>query len=447
MMNANVRRLVFDRSPRGLSWVVLFCWMISGILAAEFALGQGRANALMVYSAGAWAMLGVGKIPAWRTLPVSQKDLRQAQFWQFIGIPYLLTFSSAFIGVAVMAAAGFLRASWIEILGLMSVGTLVALTMGASPLLRTMLGNLLGPVGSLIATSIPMIGAIGLASFVLIGEVNRAVLLTVNWLGALSLILFHAALIFNQSLPLALPVSQIKTPQASSLVPHPPVRFIAGRPTARPSGFWTLFGWSFWRVAPYAAFTLGAYAIFGIATRYAPASSVLLAVYSLQLIPLFSLLASLSPTLIDFQRVRAGLPISVFKRTLAIHLVSPALLVPTWVVMIGVTALAHPAAISPKWWIDCGLSSLMASALTALAAPLQMRFGQKGFALFLATFSGLWSFMLARGGASTWNPTFAGLMTLALLAGWIWTYLELAYGRKAYQNRAPALARWRGAAS
>jgi len=37
-----------------------------------------------------------------------------------------------------------------------------------------------------------------------------------------------------------------------------------------------------------------------------------------------------------------------------------------------------------------------------------------------------------------------GILVVLVPAGWVWTWLELAYGRAAYRQRLTAFTRWRG---
>jgi hypothetical protein len=178
----------------------------------------------------------------------------------------------------------------------------------------------------------------------------------------------------------------------------------------------------------------------------------------LQFAPLLCAFLTIS-ALMEPQRVQGGLPVSAFGRTLALHLVVPALLLPTWVLMIALGTLLHPEAMTPRWWIDCGMTTLLAWSFGAIIRPVALRLGRLGvievsivFTMVVLIESVDGAEMFVEGGASEgslspWGLAIIGLLIITLIAGWVWTYVELAYWRKAYQSQELAADRWRGAAT
>lgn len=455
MMNANVRRLVFDLTPRALGWASMVYWILIGVFAAMWASGYTQPNVLMANCVGIWVMLGTGKIQIWRVLPVSQSELRQAQYWQGLGIPYFVTAVCALIGIGAAGATGHLKVSPVEILAFLSAESLLIFTMGGASLLRTLLDQTLGKVGSTVAAVIPLLFATGLALVYVLGRSSDTLLQVLIWLGALTLVLCLAALAWNQKLPLTLPEAPILGRRQHLPVASPRGESSADRSPVRPTGFWTLFGSSLQRVAPFAGVMSGIVAILVLTMRYGPLGGVANPTYLLAFTPLLCPIVAMVGYLMESHRVVGGLPVSAFKRSIALQGLTPALLAPTWAFMIALGALANPEAMTFQWWLNTSLNSLIAMALGAVAVPIQLRFGPRFIVIFLGFVAATWAGLLA--GFSDraayqrcldhWGPVIVGVLILTILSGWIWTYVELGYGRRAYRTSPLAAATWRGAPS
>jgi hypothetical protein len=158
------------------------------------------------------------------------------------------------------------------------------------------------------------------------------------------------------------------------------------------------------------------------------------------------------------QRVRAGLPVSALGRTFALHLVVPAFLLPTWGLIFALPAFLRPDALTSHWWILCGFTSLVALSFGAASLPAGLRFGRSGIWLVYGVFNAV-SLVISlqptqfgkrwalEGQLSLRDLSIIGVLVIILISGWIWTYLELAFWRKAYQPQSLIPTRWRGAAN
>jgi hypothetical protein len=185
--------------------------------------------------------------------------------------------------------------------------------------------------------------------------------------------------------------------------------------------------------------------------------------FALGLAPLFSSVLALV-ALWEPQRVRAGLPVSALGRTFALQLVVPAFLLPTWGLIFARAAslrpdaILRPDAMPSGWWILCGFTVLVALSFGAASLPAGLRFGRNGIWLVYVVFSAVnlvISFQPTRfgerwaleGQLSLTDLTIMGVLVIILILGWIWTYMELACWRKAYEPQSLIPTRWRGAAT
>jgi len=180
---------------------------------------------------------------------------------------------------------------------------------------------------------------------------------------------------------------------------------------------------------------------------------------ALALAPLVCLVLA-QVALLEPPQVRGGLPVSALGRTAALQFVLPALLFPAWVLMIALGAMFRPDAMTPHWWIAGGFTSLVALCLGAVSYPVTLRLGRLGLPVLFGGLLGggvvptigSWPMSFGQGWAfegrpSTGDLTTIGALILIVILGWIWTYLELAYWRKAYQPQTVIPTRWRGAAT
>jgi hypothetical protein len=98
------------------------------------------------------------------------------------------------------------------------------------------------------------------------------------------------------------------------------------------------------------------------------------------------------------------------------------------------------------------MTSLLAWSFGAIIPPVALRLGRLGVGLLsgvLTMLVGIKSGLGTDEGRPDGSMSLAiiGLLIITLIAGWVWTYVELAYWRKAYQAQGLAADRWRGAAT
>ncbi len=100
MMNANIRRLVFDLSPRGYVWGQGFGWLLLAIVAAAGTSipEHYSSGALLGLFASIWGWICTSKFDLWQKLPIAIKELKLTQFVLIFGIPTILVITSNFSG-------------------------------------------------------------------------------------------------------------------------------------------------------------------------------------------------------------------------------------------------------------------------------------------------------------------------------------------------------------
>ncbi len=104
-----------------------------------------------------------------------------------------------------------------------------------------------------------------------------------------------------------------------------------------------------------------------------------------------------------------------------------------------------------------GLTSLASVFMSAVALPMFLRFGPRAPFLFIGVLAGPIGATTGIGTAAALHarhifglPIDLGILILAVgfavlvPLGWVWTWLELAYGRAAYRQRLTAFTTWRG---
>ena len=153
-------------------------------------------------------------------------------------------------------------------------------------------------------------------------------------------------------------------------------------------------------------------------------------------------------------RALAGLPLTPLARAVALQTIAPLMQIPVFALMCALMAVTAPGALTPAWLAAYGVTMLGLLAAASLSAGVNLRFGQKGMALMVGVLGmivGLASgYMAARheahpaAGSGVTAPAAALLLILPLVAGWVWTWAELAYGRAAYRHRPPSTPYWRG---
>jgi hypothetical protein len=459
VISANVRRLVLDPAPLWPTGIGLLMWAMIGLLGGVWATGRGAApNILMVFPAGVLGSNILHKVRTWQILPLSQSELRQAQLWCLFGRPYLLAVIPMAFAVGVDIALGALGVSPVEILAFVFGEITLLFLIGIAVPLIALIRQQLSPRVTLLG-AVPYLVAAFLVFHWGPGSPISANASEMLWCGGLCLIATLAAYVCSPWIPLALPAA-FQTARVKSLAPSR-----RDRPSVRSSGTKGSNGRSLF-TALFARIPLFAVCLFVIVPMvilFAGQETLkrvfVSPMFVLLFTPWLSLPLAVSVIAVVSQRMLGGLPLSAFKRTLALQLISPVLVAFLGVLMIAVASLLQPQAMTVDWWLYCGLSSLATIAISASALPTQLRFGQSAFAVFAALIiahigvgGGVLAVMGGRASgavglfASSRAPVIVGFLIALMFVGWIWTYVELAYGRRAYQQRPTLPTTWRGAA-
>jgi hypothetical protein len=119
--------------------------------------------------------------------------------------------------------------------------------------------------------------------------------------------------------------------------------------------------------------------------------------------------------------------------------------------------VAGPHGISTEWLRSLALVGLGVLTLSAVALPLTLRFGTKAPILMVLPFGllggvcGGIAVILAKHPALLFGVSLrvmfwivVGLQVVLLLGGWVWTWLEIAYGRAIYRQWSWMPVSWRG---
>jgi len=462
-MSKNVRRLVLDFSPIVQNAIGLILWVVIGFLSALWMAGKGSPNIMMVFSASIATMTYTIKTPIWRTLPVSSAELGRTQWWYAFGRPLLFAIATFALAIVTVASGGWLKVAPRDLLAFGCSELCLMTLMGLAPLLSTGLAASMGAVGFALGIGPPLAAAFGLGlrwtdkdGFTAHGpEMFPA--------GACAAAVLLVIWVLAPWLPLASqrPARQKKERGARAKIK------VAPRYNTSDVNSTSAIGWG----ALAAVFTSMALRIFvplcalvvlavvSVQQRVLGTSLPFSPVWGLQLLPLFVYFSLAAVTWILPQRVLGGLPQTAEQRALAIQLIAPALLVPAGLATAGLAWLLDREAVNIAWLVICSLQVLGGIALAALSLPLRMRFGQIGSVLAGVVFALPMGFIgallptSARGAQQLFGvdihlviAILSVSLFLLLVGSWIWTWLELKYGRAAYrQITSPLIGlRWRG---
>ena len=455
MMNANVRRLVFDLSPRPIIWIQLIASLFLIYTSIEWWRGHNATTILIMATWYTCILSYVSKIQTWKTLPVNINEIRKAQFCIILVVPWLLPF--ACISFGFWGASYFfpLKVSHRELLALISAVIFMGSSIGFSIFIRQM--TMRDKTGALFYSELLSFLPVCMSfygGFQLVNGDNPTIisLILLILCGVASLSLVLLALIWIQKLPVLLPLDSNPSRGARPSDPSPSTLSRAYRPPTGRSGVWRLVASSLGPLVPAVCVTFGIIPTVVLALNYGLLPTSTTPMLYLKIVPPIFCALLLIPALMEPQRVRGTLPVSALGRTLALQLVVPALLLPALVLVIALGTLLHPEAMTPRWWIGCGMTSLCAWSFIAIARPVALRLGRLGVGMLCVVFTFLFSLTMALGtreGRDDGSMSLAiiGLLIITLIAGWVWTYVELAYWRKAYQSQGLAADRWRGAAT
>ena len=455
MMNANVRRLVFDLSPRWLLWVQVLGWLILGASAAS---DGSTAGPFLGIWGSFWGLICVSKFAAWQSLPIRFQDIKRAQVWVLVGVPFItiITANTSGVGYAILSdrfneTISFILAK-ISCQLIFSTSWLFYVSPNLLSKRLKDFWNLIISILLLISTALALNLTLGISK-------SHTILHLTILLGIISILSCISALVWSQYLPLVSPGKSSPSRGARPSEPSSATPSRAYRPPTGRSGVWRLFASSIGRVAPFAGVAYGLLAMVFLAPKPMGISALEMPMAALALAPLVcSVLAQVA--LLEPPQVRGGLPVSALGSTAALQLVLPALLIPAWVLMIALGAMFRPDAMTPHWWIAGGFTSLVALCFGAASYPVTLRLGRLGLPVLFGglcggvvgstigsspmSFGQRWAF---EGRPSLGDMTTIGALILMVILGWIWTYLELAYWRKAYQPQTLIPTRWRGAAT
>jgi len=459
MMNANVRRLVFDLSPRGYVWGQGFGWLLLAIVAAAGTSipEHYSSGALLGLFASIWGWTCTSKFDLWQNLPVAVKELKLSQFWVLLGMPTIIILSSNILGLLITLVLYdhiavklvFFSTISCQLYSVISIAFLLYALCISSVFQRRLFVSL-----SLINFSIIFVLCLMLTFRT---NSSQLILNSTIALGIISLLACLAALVWNQHLPLISLEKSYPRQTTPSSATSSSTRSRAQRPAGGHTGVWRLLAGSIRRIAPFAGFAYGLLVLVFPAPNSMGIAGLEMPMAALQLAPLVCLV--LMPLgFWEPQRVLVGLPVSALSRTAALQLVVPALLVPAWILMMALGALFRSDAMTPHWWIACGFTFLTALSLGAASFPVSLRLGRLGMLLLYGGLCGITGAMIGlspirfgerwalEGRPSTGDMKTIGALVLIVILGWIWTYMELAYGRKAYQSQGLDLfpVRWRG---
>ena len=431
-MNSNVRRLVLDFAPYLQNTFGLVLWLTAGIQDFEWLAGRGGLPIVAAFVPYMTSVLYVPKVPVWRTLPVSRRELGQAQWWNLWGRPLILA-------TIVMAGSwGLAAATHVQVApdtALTALAGQMAVLLGSGLILpaAAIFRRLFGVTGYFIA----LMGGVG----VLIGAMFASQLFStvptadIRMAGLASLAAIAVLYLASGALPLALPHmpgSRKARPETRSTQPGP-------------RGWTALAQIMAWRVA----MLVGLLLVAGLVARFALTD----AGGWLRALPIFGVITSLTTVPALPPRTLAGLPVSVGTRVMLVQMVPWLFQIPAAVVTIAVTACIAPEQLTPLWLCELAFITLALISLTALLMACGLRFGYRGAMVlmgFVTAVAGVMVGFLA-GSLGPGHPDLPAPVVsgaVAILAGlWllsvVWTWAELARGRAAYRFMGE-FTRWRG---
>ncbi len=450
MMSRNVRRLVLDPFPLWQTGFGLFGWLIVGAMTALWVWHGQIASLTMIFAPAAMAMSFTLKVRTWQTLPVSRSELGEVQWWYLWGRSFVFIFIVTTVAVAIDLGLGARRAGWADIgayvCGEITLLFLAGLMVPVTGLVRPLLGT--GGVN--LAVAGVALAALGLAFHWSLDGPVSAFRAQMVWGGGLSVGLAIAALLLSRWIPLAQPHrwSAGRSTKADA-APSVPTR---GQPGAM--RLTTFILGRLLRILPFFALLIG---VLTVVARLGALKNVLPPDMWLPYLPFFGGISAMTMVSMVSQRMVAGLPLTALQRTVALQGVAPLVQVPLLVLTIAAGTLLRPDGVSVEWLMGLGLTSLGAVFMSAIALPMFLRFGQKAAFLLIAA-------VAAPAGAVTGVSTAVALhahhpfgidldlgmvilgavLAVMVPAGWVWTWLELAYGRAAYRQRLSPFATWRG---
>ena len=453
MMSRNVRRLVLDPFPLWQTGLSLFLWLVVGAMTALWAWHGKVASLTTIFAPAGLAISFTLKVRTYETLPVSRSELGQAQWWYLWGRSFVFAVVVTAVAVAIDLGLGALRAGWADIgaylCGEITLLFLAGLMVSVSGLVRP----LLGARGATLAVAGVALAALGLAFHWSLDGPVSAFRAQMVWGGGVSGGLAIAAYLMSRWLPLAQPHKwSAGRPTKADAAPSVRTR---GKPVSTGATRLTTFILGrLLRILPFLALIV---VILTLISRLGVLKNILPPDMWLPYLPFFGGVSTMALTATVSQRMLACLPLTALQRTVALQGVAPLVQVPLLVLTVAVAAVLRPDGVSVEWLMGLGLISLGAIFMSATVLPMYLRFGQKAPFLFVGAAAAPAGAVTGLSAAMTLHAhhlfgidldvvmlTLGAVLAVMVVVGWVWTWLELAYGRAAYRQRLSTFARWRG---
>ncbi len=411
-MSATVRRLVCDVPLR---WLLVIALQASAILVMDVAALLGpipRVALIFLVALGPLALSQTSlKLPVWRLLPVSRRQIARARWWLSVGGPLVLLVAGLAVALAVVEAMGLLRATPTQIAALLGGECALAL---AVPII-----SVAGGLGARMTSLITLAGAAILMALAF----SRPGLIFGLAAGAVALAGAAAAYLFPRTTLLDAPVL-------------PPRRQAgAGRDSRHMMG-WTALSRPF--LIDAAVFALGSIGIFAIMRAIAPQTNPLRDAGA----------AAMGAAMLVLAPMSFGTRIRQSARGLRLIPVSGLALVGILAAVVASVQLVAFAA----FYLFCLLSDGPADQALALL-PLVIGAGACILGVTLrgwgqVTMVSSWPvFALVSVLLVDWPPFAAISMALgaaSLVMGWWWTHFELTRGSHVYRPLPTSVVTWRG---
>ncbi len=439
MMSPNVRRLVFDPFPRAELLTGLAGWTLAGAYAAIWMTGDAAPYFIMTLFVAGITLSFTRKLPTWLILPVSRRELWQAQWWYIWGLPFLTLVLVTGLAASIDAAFGWLKVSGLDILAFTGAQMTLLFLIGALTPAAKLLGAAAGPASTTAAT---------------VGLFASVIALGYRWSSGSTFATARHEMLAGMALSLAIagiaytlcermPLNLQNKPRPKTVQTDTPAQ--SGKVS---TGWAVMFALpvtlTTWLTVIAAVIGVAIFVIFD-------ATAVGHSLDPVDIAPLAALLATV--TAISYvplmpQRALAGLPVSAWQRTIMLHLMSAMIQVPAFAAAIAVVAVMAPFVVSADWLFGRALFVLTMLAVSALILPAALRFGHRKVTACI----GIIAVPLVSVNSLLEDTSGAGqvrvIVTVAVLGlyglGLAWTWLELSRGRAAYRHQPVYPLSWRG---
>lgn len=418
-MSVAVRRMVCDIPLWWLLFAAL-CAVLTPLADGLWLIHSDERMPLIVtiFLSPIAISLAAVKLPVWRLLPVSRRQIGRAQWWLTFGGPLILQLVSLALALVVVGLTGAMRASPAAVLALAGGGCAVGVAFPAMNLLAWALRKRVGATAAAIPLLLWLIFIVPLVFSPL--SLTPALRFAFPLAGAIAIAVAIATYLIS---PVTFP-DQSMVGRGSA---HGP----AGR-LVRPG----VKGWAtLWRpflgtTAFAAVVSTGLFIVMQLLTRQIDPIAAATGIAVLTMAPLiFGGMVRISA------RALRGVPVSAAVLTSGLLAAAAAAQLPAFAAL----------------YVACRLWRGPAAEVLALA-PLVVGFGACCLALTLRGWWRVtplvWLVVLPVSGFSIAHPTLAAAVVAAgvvsLAVGWLWIHFELSRGRSAYQPSAISASSWRG---